>query len=175
MNWIHELYRDKLHHWHTDIMNPLWVLSDKDTAIRSCWVTSYCGIKGTERVNQLAKETIDHDKYPLTRFHYADLTPFVSSHIQQLVQIKWDVSIHSRDRYLLKPTIGPPKKFQYLTRAGEVILTRLWICHTNSHNLFRKPPTTCHHCDQTPTIDNVLLIGMHITLENAVLQETRDE
>ena len=39
--------------------------------------------------------------------------------MQQEVQIKWDVSIHGRDLYLLKLTLGPPKKFQHQTRAEE--------------------------------------------------------
>ena len=56
--------------------------------------------------------------------HYADLKPQVNSYIQQLVQIKWDVAVHGRDIYFVKPTLGPPKKFQHLTRAEEVIITR---------------------------------------------------
>ena len=91
--------------------------------------------------------------------------------IQQLVHIKWDISVHGRDLYLLKPTLGPPKKFQYLTRAEEVVITRLRIGHTKatkSHILSRGPPTICHHCGQTLTID-------HMLLECAALQEIQDE
>ena len=39
---------------------------------------------------------------------------------------------------------------------------------TKSHILSRGPPTTCHHCSQTLTID-------HMLLECAVLRESRDE
>ena len=81
------------------------------------------------------------------------------------------MSVHGRDLYLLKPTLGPPKKIQYLTRAEEVVITRLRIGHTkatNSHILSRGPPTTCHHCGQTLTID-------HMLLECTALQEIRDE
>ena len=69
------------------------------------------------------------------------------------------------------PTLGPPKKFQHFTRADQVVITRLRIGHTKatkSHILSRGPPTTCHHCGQTLTID-------HMLLECAVLQECRDE
>ena len=48
---------------------------------------------------------------------------------------------------------------------------RLGIGHTKdtkSHNLSRGPPTGCHHCGQTLTID-------HMLLECALLQECRDE
>ena len=71
----------------------------------------------------------------------------------------------------MKPTLGPPKKFQHLTRAEEVVITRLRIGHTKatkSHILSRGPPTACHHCGQT-------LIIEHMLLECAVLQECRDE
>ena len=58
---------------------------------------SHCGIEGNVRVDQLAKETLDHDVDPLANAHYADLKPPVNSYIQQLVQIKWDVAVHGRD------------------------------------------------------------------------------
>ena len=73
--------------------------------------------------------------------------------------------------YLVKPTLGPPKKFQHLTRAEEVVITRLRVGHTKatkSHILSRGPPTGCHHCGQTLTID-------HMLLECALVQECRDE
>ena len=76
-----------------------------------CLVPSHCGIEGNEIVDQLAKETLDHDIDLVTTVHFADLKPLVNSNIQQEVQIKWDVSIHGRDLYLLKPTLGPPKRF----------------------------------------------------------------
>ena len=58
------------------------------------------------------------------------LKPLVKSYIHQLVQTKWDAAVHGRDVYLVKPTLGPPKKFQHLTRAEEDVITRLRIGHT---------------------------------------------
>ena len=142
------------------IMNLLWSLSDKGTRVRFCWVPSHCGIDGNEIVDQLAKETLNQDIDPLASVHYTDMKPLVNSYIQNLVQTKWDVAVHGRDLYLVKPTLGPPKKFQHLTRAEEVVITRLRIGHTKatkSHILSRGPPTSCHHCGQTLTIDHMLL------------------
>ena len=153
------------------IMNLLWSLSDKGTRVRFCWVPSHCGIDGNERVDQLAKETLDQDIDPLASVHYTDMKPLVNSYIHKLVQTKWDVAVHDRDLYLVKPTLGPPKKFQHLTRAEEVVITRFRIGHTKatkSHILSRGPPTGCHHCGETLTID-------HMLLECALLQECRDE
>ena len=95
------------------IMNLLWLLRDK-------------GIEGNQKVDQLAKETLDQDIDPLASVHYTDLKPLVNSYIQHLVQTKWDVAVHGRDLYLAKPTLGPPKKFQHLTRAEEVAITSNW-------------------------------------------------
>ena len=83
------------------IMNLLWALSDKGTCVRFCWVPSHCSIEGNEIVDQLGDT--------LTTVHFAHLKPMVNSYIQQEVRIKWDVSIHGRDLYLLKPTLGPPR------------------------------------------------------------------
>ena len=153
------------------IMNLLWALSDKGTCVRFCWVPSHCGIEGNEVVDQLAKETLDQDINPLTTVHYADLKRLVNSYIKQEVQTKWDVSIHGRHLYLVKPTLGPPKKFQHLTRAEEVVITRLRIGHTKATKspiLSRGPTTTCQHCGQTLTLE-------HMLLECTVLQHSRDE
>ena len=152
-------------------MNLLWLLCDKGTHVRFCWIPSHCGIEGNEKVDQLAKETLDQDIAPLASVHYTDLKPLVNSYIYQLVQTKWDVAVHGRDLYLVKPTLGPPKEFQHLTRAEEIVITRLRIGHTNatkSHILYRGPPTAYHHYGQTLSID-------HMLLECAVLQECRDE
>ena len=54
------------------IMNLLWLLSNKGTHVRFCWIPSHCGIEGHEKVDQLAKETFNQDrligKCPLYRF-----------------------------------------------------------------------------------------------------------
>ena len=153
------------------IMNLLWSLSDKGTHVRFCWVPSHCGVDGNERVDQLAKETLDQDIDPLASVHYTDMKPLVNSYIQKLVKTKWGVAVNGRDLDLVKPTLRPPKKFQHLTRAEEVVITRLRIGPTKatkSHILSRGRPTGCHHCGQTLTID-------HMLLECALFQECRDE
>ena len=142
------------------IMNLLWLLSDKGTYVCFCWIPSHWGIEGNERVDQLAKETIDQDIDPLASIHDTDVKPLVNSYIQILVQTKWDVAVHCGDLYLAKPALVPSKKFPHLTRAEEVVITRLQIGHTKatkSHILSRGPPTVCHHCRQTPNIDHMLL------------------
>ena len=107
------------------IMNLLWLLSDRGTHVRFCWIPSHCGIEGNERVDQLANDTLNQEIDPLAGVHYIDLKPLVNSYIQSLVQTKWGVAVHGRDMYLMKPTLGQPKKFQRLTRAEEIVITRL--------------------------------------------------
>ena len=160
----------KIEFWDT-LMNLLCLLSARGTCVRFCWIPSHWGIEGNEKVDQLAKETLSQDIDPLASVHYTDLKPLVNCYIQQLVQTKWDVAVHGRYIYLVKPTLGQPKKFQHLTRPEEVVISRLRIGHTKatkSQILSRGPPTACHHCGQTLSLD-------HILLECAVLQECRDE
>ena len=103
------------------------------------------------KVNQLAIKTLTKTWIaPLESVYYADLKPLLNSYIWQLVQVKWDVAVHCRYLYLLKPTLGPLQKFQYLTRTKEVVNTRLRFGHTKSHILSRGPPNTCHHCGHWP-------------------------
>ena len=105
------------------IMNLLWLLSDRGTRVRICWIPSHFGIEGNEKVDQLAKETLVQEIDPLASVHCTYLKPLVNSYIQQLVQTKWDVSVHDRYLYLVKPTLGQPKTFKRLTRAEEVVIT----------------------------------------------------
>ena len=69
----HLPYHDSSGHWAT-----------KAPMSAFCWVPSHCGIEGNEIVDQLAKETLDHDIDPLTTVHYADLKPVMNSYIQHL-------------------------------------------------------------------------------------------
>ena len=146
----------------------LW--SDKVTHVSFYWVANHCGIEGNESITASKGDPWPwHD--PQTTVHYADLKPLVNSYIQQEVHINWGVSIHCRDLYILKPTLGPPKIFRHLVRAEEVVITRLRIGHTmvtKSHILSRGPPTACQHCGQTLTIE-------HMLLECSVLQPSCDE
>ena len=119
-------------------MKLLRLLSDGGTHVRFCWIPSHCGIEGNERVDQLAKETLDQEIDPLAGVHYTDFKPLVNSYIQQLVQTKWVVAVHGNNLYLVTPTLGQPKKFQRLTRAEEVVITRLRIGHTKA-----KSPISC--------------------------------
>ena len=148
-------------------MNLLWLLSGKGTRVRFCWIPSHCGIERNESVHQIAKETLDQDINPLSGIHQTDFKPVVNSCIQQLVQTKWDVAVHGRYFYLVKLKLGPPKKYQHLNRAEEVVITRLRIGHTKAPKS-RGLLSACQHCGQTLSID-------HILLECAVLQECREE
>ena len=155
------------------IMNLLWLLNDKGTHI-FCWIPSHCGIDGNERVDQLSKETLDPWPWhrssggcPLCRFETTGqlLHPAAGSN-----QVGCSCT-SCTCLYFVKPILGPPKKFQHLTWAEEVVITRLRIGHTKatkSHILSRGPPTACHHCGQTLTID-------HMLLECAVSQECHDD
>ena len=90
-------------------------------------------------------------------------------HTVKLVTPK--VSFSQRNLYCLGNSAGP----LYSACAHTWVLNLLasvvpcWICTLiKSHILSLGPPTGCHHCGQTLTID-------HVLLECALLQECRDE
>ena len=103
------------------IMNLLWLLSDRGTHVLDIKPLRYWK-------KWKSGPTSKGDPRPSDR--PTDLKPPVNSYIQQLVQTKCDVAVHGRDLYLVKPTLGQPKKFQRLTRAGKVVITRLRIGYT---------------------------------------------
>ena len=89
------------------ITSLLRLLSDKGKHVRFCLIQSQCDIEGNERVDQLAKETHNQDIDPLASIHYTDMKQLVNSYIQKWGQTKWDVAVHGRDLYIVKPTLGP--------------------------------------------------------------------
>ena len=64
-------------HFICHIMNLLWSLSDKGTSVRFCWKPSHCDIEGNERMDQLAKKTLNQDIDRLASVHYTDMKPLV--------------------------------------------------------------------------------------------------
>ena len=99
----------------------------------------------------------------------SNATPSYDSHMTGHIpscnhKISYVESCQGQQVYLFLLALGGQK--QTLS-----IPTRLRIGHTKatkSHILSRGPPTGCHHCGQTLTID-------HMLLECALLQECRDE
>ena len=89
-HWDHRCCSPLLRKSVVCLCSLLWSLSDKGTRVRFCWVPSHCGIDGNERVDQLAKETLDQDIDPLASVDDTDMKPLVNSYIQKLVQTKCD-------------------------------------------------------------------------------------
>ena len=61
-------------------------------------------LKEMKEYTKLAKGTLGQDIDPQASVHYRNMKPLVNSYIQKLVQTKWDVAVHGRDLYLVKPT-----------------------------------------------------------------------
>ena len=120
------------------IMNLLWLLSDRGIRDRFCWISSHSGIQGNERVDQLAKKTLDQDIDQLASVYSTDLKPLVNSYIQQLVQIKWDVAIHGLYLYLVKPTLG-----NQINSSTKPELKRLWSSDFELAILRPPSPISC--------------------------------
>ena len=57
-------------------MNLLCLLCDKGTHVCLCCILRHCRIEGNERVDQLAKETLERDIKPLASIHYTDLIAY---------------------------------------------------------------------------------------------------
>ena len=172
------------------IMNLLWSLSDKGTCsfllgTKPLWhcrkwksgstskrdprpryrPASKCSLYRYETTGQLLHSEVGSNQVGCScawqRSLYFETNTGATEEVPAPNHDKWDVAVHGRDLYILKPTLGPPKKFQHLTTDEEVVITRLRIGHTKatkSYILSRGPPTGCHHCGQRLTIDHILLV-----------------
>ena len=152
------------------IMNLLWSLSDKGTHVRFCWVPSHCGIDGNGRVDQLARDPRPRyrptGKCPLYRYETTGqlLHSEVGSN-QVGCSCTWQRSLSCETNTGATEEVPAPNQ----SWRGCNHPTSNWPYQ--GHQIpypVRGPPTGCHHCGQTLTID-------HMLLECALLQECRDE
>ena len=114
------------------IRSLLWIPNDKGTHAHFCWIPSHCGIEGNEKVDQLAKEILDHGIDPLTRLHCADLKPVVKL-LYPAANSNQVGRVCAWQRFLsLEINIRSSKIIQYITRAEELVITQLRIGHTKA-------------------------------------------
>ena len=101
-------------------------------------------------------------KYPVCRFEATGQIPYPAVGSNQVgCSCTWQETLS------LETNIRVTKEIPTLNPAEEVVFTRLELAILRPPRpkiLSRGPPTTCHHCGQTLTID-------HMLLERAILRE----
>ena len=133
------------------------------------WVAHAPGMPGTFSAPLTTEETARQRSRHASR-HVRDARAVIHVGIDN-PRWRGKRSRHSRRMHNAPIYVSGKRPMQNRNYRPSHNITRLRIGHTKatkSHILSRGPPTGCHHCGQTLTID-------HMLLECALLQECRDE
>ena len=125
------------------------------------WIPSHIGIKGNEKVDNLAKKGLSLRHFCDEKLPHSDYKPLIKPYIQNKWQSYWDEQLDKNLKLKeIQPSVGTWKFSSRKSRREEIILARLRIGHTHfTHSFIRKgePPPECITCGCQFTVKHILL------------------
>ena len=149
------------------IVNPLVMkLREKidevqtEKTIKFVWIPSHIGIKGNEKADRLAKDSLGYEPMRMDVPH-SDFKTQILPYIRKKWQAEWEEGneVRRNKLYSIKQTIAPPQTL-HLSRREEIVYRRLRIGHsyiTHSFLLKREDKPKCYSCDCDFTVEHILL------------------
>ena len=123
-----------------------------------CWIPSHIGIRGNEKADMAAKESLDIDISDV-KVPYTDYKPFISRYVFNKWQERWSSCLNNK-LYNIKPILGEWQPSFRPYRREEVVLSRLRIGHTyitHSFLLKNEDPPECIACQEGYTVKHFLI------------------
>ena len=123
-----------------------------------CWIPSHIGIRGNERADMAAKESLNMN-ITESQVPFTDIKPFINRLILDKWQARWSTCIDNK-LFRIKPTLGEWRPGFRNSRKEEVILSRLRIGHTyfsHSFILHREDRPECIACQEGYSVKHVLI------------------
>jgi hypothetical protein len=152
----------KIHPLVYECKEAFWVLHRLGYDISIGWVPSHVGVRGNERVDQIAKNAASNSVFWDAPPHSVDYLPLAKIRMSQEWQLRWNQSDMGRYAYSIFPQIPKKPWFTKLETERKFITTinRLISNHTclNTH-LYRigiKDVQICPCGEDYESIDHVL-------------------
>ena len=145
---------------HCDVIDEIRQLVNKShTEIKILWIPGHSGIPGNEKVDQLAKLSLQDPPQDQVRCPAKDYLNHLHTLFQSTLQSLWDLNPHFH-LHQIKPKIGHWPSANRNTKLHEIVLARLRLGHTSLthyHIIEHAPPPVCHRCGCRYTIDHFLI------------------
>ena len=97
----------------------------KDCEITFCWVPGHAGVEGNERVDILAKESLDREMENHLPLGRVELRGMIKEALMRAWQAGWESETKGRHFHLLQPNIGNNCNCNTASRRDQVKLCRL--------------------------------------------------
>ena len=122
------------------------------------WVPSHVGIKGNEKVDNLAKEALNLNISYL-KIPFTDFKVNVNNYIRSKWQLLWD-TFPDNKLHIIQHTVGIDKNKFVGKRREEIVLARAHIGHTyvtHAYLLKSEPMPQCIPCNCPLTVKHILV------------------
>ena len=129
-----------------------------DKTIILCWIPSHIGIRGNEKADMAAKESLNHHVFNM-KVPYTDSKQYINTYIFTKWQELWN-SCQNNKLYQIKPILREWLPGFRQSRREETVLTRIRIGHSYTTHAFLlkgEDPPECVACQESYTIKHILL------------------
>ena len=149
----------------------------KEKQVEIHWIPSHIGIRGNDRADELAKESLQHQEVDIIiKREIKDRYKEIDDITRNLWQTRWDNETTGRHCYSIQPQVGKAAKYTNRDcRKKEVIISRLRLgrcrLHAYLHEMDIHTDGLCNTCDIPETINHFLMscqqqTSLRIKLEN---------
>ena len=161
---------------HLEIKYCLYQLSCQGVQVTISWIPSHVGIRGNERVDDLAKEALllSHVNFPIAP-DISDLDVILREQIKREWQTQWDMSLKGRFYYALEPKVSETVKYSDPCKAKQTCISRLrfnkCLLGDTEYMLNKRDSPLCKACKVKEDVSHFLLD----CIEYTDLQVTRND
>ena len=137
----------------------------KSKEIVFCWIPSHIGIRGNEKADCAAKQSLNLS-HSNVKLPFSDFKPSINKYVKAKWQTSWDGAIFNK-LHSIKPILGDFNHGYRSSRREETVLTRCRIGHTritHSYLLQREEQPECIPCNEPFTVKHFLLDCVDLAL-----------
>ncbi len=137
------------------------------------WIPTHRGIKGSEKVDSLAKQALKNEEVMNISLSKYEAKAVIKTYTTKKWQHKWDTVKAGHHLYEIQREVGVVK-ITKISITEENILTRLRVGRTKLNKtlkIINKHPTgLCEHCGVEESVEHVICVCQKYTNEREIMR-----
>lgn len=142
------------------VINLHQKLSDLGVKVQFIWIPGHSGVAGNEEADTMAKRALTLDLVTDLPTEITSIKSAIRQHILRHWQDQWQNNTSQTQMKEIKPEIQHWSSSFRQNRKEEKVLAKMRIGHTlltHSFIFLKEPRPRCPQCDQTLTVNHILL------------------